>query len=129
MSTDTANNTKRSKADMTVGIQTQGRAVSQGLVSICDSDRVLLQSEGPKKRHRKSLLKAAESLIQLQKSVVEKIPSLVPSDCTKYSLGRLQASNNQIANTASQVFATREKLRIRTFQVDGVAIPLPQNTL
>ena len=50
---------------MTVGIQTEGRAVSQGLVDVRDSARVLLESEAPTKRHRKSLLKAAESLIQL----------------------------------------------------------------
>ena len=123
---DNIENAKQSKAEMTVYLQTEGLAVSQGLVDIRDSTQSLTESEAPTKCHQKSLIKGPESLIELQKSIIEKIPSLVPPDCTNYSLGRLHTVNIQIANTTSQLFAPRENLHICTFQVEVVPIPLPK---
>ena len=52
----------KSKACMTVDLQTNGRTVQDGIASICDSAISILQSEHPTKRQRKSLISAAESL-------------------------------------------------------------------
>ena len=77
--------TKKSKACLTVDLQTNGRVVESGIASIRDTAVSILQSEHPTKRQRKSLISAAESLLELQKSVIEDIPTLVPNDCTKPS--------------------------------------------
>ena len=45
------------------------------------------------------LLDTAESLLALQGSVEAKIPELVPKNCTKYSIARLRAANNQAEKT------------------------------
>jgi len=71
MSGETEKRPKKSKASMTVDIQTEGRAVGQGLIVIHDLAKSLFESEAPTKRQRKSLVRAAESRIQLQSSVVE----------------------------------------------------------
>ena len=93
---------------MTIDLQTDGRAVRDGISSIRDVAQSMLDSEVPTKRQRSDLVKKAESLIALQKSVVDKIPDLIPADCTKYALTRLNAVNNYEIKTQSLKRAPRE---------------------
>ena len=118
----------KSKACMTVDLQTNGRTVQDSIASICDSAISILQSEHPTKRQRKSLISAAESLLEVQKSVINEIPSLVPNKCTKFAIARLHSVNSYEMSTHSQERPPRENMRTRTFPCGSSVIPLPSNT-
>ena len=77
------NNKRKSKADITVEIQTDNRAIGEGIVSLRDAAESILGSAAPTKRQRKLLVETAESLLALQNSVVGKIPDLIPDECTQ----------------------------------------------
>ena len=99
---------------MTIDLQTDGRAVRDGISAIRDVAQSMLDSEVPTKRQRSNLVKKAESLIALQKSVVDKIPDLVPADCTKYALTRLNAANNYVcAVLCAKIIANNHSLFLR----------------
>ena len=115
----------KSKASLTVDLQTNGRSVSDSIMSIRDTALDILEAEAPSKRQRQSLVSVAESLLELQNSVVKQIPNLVPDDCTKYSIARLHSANNYTTNCSS-ITPSRD-LCTRTFDVDGADIPLPEN--
>ena len=112
---------------MTIDLQTDGRAVRDGISAIRDVAQSMLDSEVPTKRQRSNLVKKAESLIALQKSVVDKIPDLVPADCTKYALTCLNASKNYEITTQSLKRAPRENMRKKSFLVDEFPFALPSN--
>lgn len=58
---------------------------------------------------------------------MDKIPDIVPNDCTKYSLARIHSSKSQQLSTQHNKCAPRENMRPRTFDVCGVGITLPEN--
>ena len=118
---------RQSKAALCVDLQTQNRAVCEQIKSLRDTAVTLLDSEKPTKRARKELLDTAQSLLSLQNGIDEKIPALVPSCCTKYSLNRLHAVNNYHIKTSSNVCAPRDNMRPRTFKIGGESFPLPKN--
>ena len=92
---DESNTKKRkSKASMTVDIKADGWAIAANISTLQETAKIVLDAEVPIKRHRKLLLQTTESLLALHKTVTEKIPDLVPDDCTKYSLNCLQAEIN-----------------------------------
>ena len=105
--------------------QTKSFSVSDGIMSIRDTALDILEAEAPSKRQRRSLVSVADSLLELQNSVVKQIPDLVPDDCTKYSIARLHSANNYTTNRPSVI--PSRNLRTRTFDVDGADIPLPEN--
>ena len=119
---------KKSQECLTVNLQTNGRAVENGITSICNTAISILQSKNPAKRRKKSLISAVESLLDLQKAVVDKIPTLVPNECTKYTIARLHSTNSHEMSTHSQERPPRENMRMRTFQCGSSVIPLPSNT-
>ena len=130
MAKDTVRNVnKKSKACLTVDLQTDGRAVESGIMSIRDTAVSILQSDHPTKRQRKSLLSAAESLLELQKSIIDDIPTLVPNDCTKYAISRLHSTKSHEILTHSQKRPPRDNMRTRTFFCGSSVIPLPVNTM
>ena len=51
----------------------------------------------------------------------------MPSDCTKYSLNRLQSESNRLEKTNENESAPRDNMRIRYFSIYGHSIPLPEN--
>lgn len=112
---------------MTVDLQTNGRVVQDGITSIRDTTISILQSENPTERQKKSLVSAVESLLELQKSVIDKIPALVPEDCTQYALKRLHATNSHERLTHLQKRPPRKNMRVRNFQCGSSVIPLPSN--
>ena len=79
-------NHRHSKTVITVGIQSDNRAVADGIQLIRDKAECLLSTQSPTKKQRKELLESAKSLLQLQASVVQKLPDLIPEECSKYSL-------------------------------------------
>ena len=87
----TPNEKRKSKASLTVDLQIDGRTVGKGISDIFDSAQSILSAEVPTKRQRKALVETARSLLTLQKTIVSKIPDLVPNDCTQYSLSRVSA--------------------------------------
>ena len=82
------------RATMTVNIQDENCDIRNGIQSICDSAKSLLNSEKPTKRQRKELLVSAKSLLDEHNSMEEQIPSLLPKDCDKYSIRRIEAESN-----------------------------------
>ena len=85
---------RKSKASMTVDLQVDGQAVEVGISRIRDVAQAMLDSEVPTKRQRKALVDTAESLLALKKAVVDKIPNIVPNDCTNYSLARIHSAKS-----------------------------------
>ena len=75
------------------------------------------------------LLDTAESILVLQGNVEAKIPELVPKSCSKYSIARLHADNNQATKTQSDAVAPRENMRVRTFSIAGDDYTLPENRI
>ena len=114
----------KSKASLTVDIQTNGCSVSNGIMTISDTAINILESEAPFKHQRRLLATVAEYLLQLQTSVVKQISDLVPEDCTKYSIARLHLANNYTTTNQSSVI-TLCGLPLRTFNVNGTDIPCP----
>ena len=121
------NDPPRSKADMTVDVITDNRTISNGISDLCNRAVSILDSEAPTKRARKSLLDTAASLLELQKSVAVKIPTLIPSECTSYAIKRIHTSKDFAVKTAADLCAPRLNLKKRTFEVEGASIPLPDN--
>ena len=116
-----------SKAAMTVDVQNDNRTISNGIRDLCNRAESVLCSEAPTKRLRKSLLDTAASLLLLQNSVAEKIPTIVPSDFTSYAIKRIHTANDFAVMTAANTCAPRSNLRKRTIEVNGVTIPLPDD--
>ena len=76
---------------------------------------------------RKLLLDSVVSLLLLQKGNVEKISSLVSSNCSSYVLKRIQTVSDFATRTSSNTSAPRLNLREQTFDVAGFPVPLPDN--
>ena len=74
---------------MTVHLQADNRKVNHDIQSLRDSTLFTLNVYYPTKRQRRQLLEITESLLNLQSSVEEKTPSLLPLDCTQYTIRRL----------------------------------------
>ena len=51
----------------------------------------------------------------------------MPSNSTKYAVGRLKSESNRVHKTNKNESAPRENLRSRFFHICGHAIPLPDN--
>ena len=126
-SKETNSKRPRSKAALTVEVQNGNRTIGEGIAIICNRAKLILDSTAPSKEARKTLLATAESLLQLQSDISEKIPGLVPSNCSRYSIKRLRTANDYCAQTFEQETAPRANLRQRTFDVHGAPIPLPKN--
>ena len=126
-SKETNSKRPRSKAALTVEVQNGNRTIGEGIAIICNRAKLILDSTAPSKEARKTLLATAESLLQLQSDISEKIPSLVPSNCSKCSVKRLRIANDYCAQTFEQETVPCENLRQRTFDVHGAPIPLPEN--
>ena len=120
--------TNKSKAFLTVDLQIDGWVIEDGIMSICDTVVSILERENPTKHQRKSLISAAESLLELQKSIVEEIPALIPNKCTKYAISQLHSTKSHEMLTHSQRRPPRENMRTRTFPYGTSVIPLPANT-
>ena len=116
-----------STAVITVDIQSRSHDVSERIEEVRDKAESILDSKAPSKKIRKALLDTAKSLLQLQHSVVEKIPSLIPTDCSNYSLSRIKTANDFNMKTLVEVDAPRLNMRTRNTNVVGVNIPLPVN--
>ena len=84
----------QSKAATVVNVENQNAELREGIQSLRDSAASLLDSENPTKRARKMIMDTADTLLSLQNDVQQKIPHLVPSDCTKYAVKRLQSISN-----------------------------------
>ena len=84
---------RRSKTIIAVDIQNTNQAVGDGLQLLCDQAVAILDTQAPTKRLRKSLLDTAHAIVDLQNSVVDDIPNLIPNECTKYSLKRIHTEN------------------------------------
>ena len=119
---------RKSKELLTVYLQTNGRAVRDGITSIRDTAISIFQSDNPTKHQRNSIISAAESLLDLQKPVVDEIPALVLNECTKYAIARLHSTNSHEMLTHSQKRPPRETMRIRTISGGSSDIPLQSNT-
>ena len=117
----------KSKAAITIDVQNGNREISDGIVNICARAESLLDTQAPTKRQKLNLLATAESLLELQTSVSQKIPFLVPSDCSRYSLCRLQTSTDHSKKTCENETAPPPNMRQRCFEVAGILIPLPDN--
>ena len=117
---------RKSKASIAVDIHSQHKVVCANILSLRDSAADLLASEKPSKRARKELLGYADTLLSLQGDIQQKILSLMPSECTKYSVTRLQSESNRLAKTEYKS-ASRENLRPRFLCVKGYEFALPAN--
>ena len=84
---------RRSKTIIAVDIQNTNRAVGDGLQLLCIQAAAILDTKAQTKRLRKSFLNTAHSIFDLQNSVVDDIPNLIPNECTKYSLKRIHTEN------------------------------------
>ena len=115
-----------SKAALAVTINSDNNVVNAGMQQLCDSAKALLDTENPTKRQRKQLLDTAQTLLSLQGDVQQKVPSLVPSNCTQYAVGRLTSVANRQAVTP-HCLAPRPNMRQRYFSVCNHDIPLPLN--
>ena len=118
---------RKSKAARTVDVQTTSKAVGDGIMNIRDAAESIRSSQAPTKRQRKELVDTAKSLLALQHSVTEKIPTLLPDNFTQYAMTRLISESNHAVRTHSNVSHSRDNMRIRTFNCAGVLIRLPQN--
>ena len=81
---------RKSKAALTVELQNINRAVSSGIKQLHAHAQNVLYRPLPTKCQRQLLVDAAPSLLSLQGTVKTKIPKLVPDDCTRYLLNRMQ---------------------------------------
>ena len=117
----------QSKAAITIDVQNANREIGEGIIDICARAESLLDTQAPTKRQKRNLLDTVESLLQLQTSVAEKNPDLVPSDCSRYSLSRLQTSTDYSKMTCENQTAPRPNMRQRYFVVGNISIPLPDN--
>ena len=84
---------RQSKAVIAVDIHSQHEAVCESIKSLRDTAATLLASEKPTKRVRRELLNTADTLLSLQSDVQQEIPNLMPSNCTKYDVGRLKSES------------------------------------
>ena len=91
-----AHASRQSKAAIAVTIHSQHIEVCNSIRSLRDAAATLLASENPMKRARRELLVTADTLLSLQGDVQQKIPNLMPSNCTKYSIRRLQSEADRI---------------------------------
>ena len=89
---------------------------------MCDRAKSIFASDFPSKRQRKCLIETAESLLELQNSVVMKIPDLIPDECTQYALKYIRTMNDYEMKAHSNISAPRSNTRIRIFEVDCTAI-------
>ena len=90
---------RQSKAQLAVNLQTHNRSIYNRINFLCNMAESVLETEAPTKRQRRRILDTVESLLALQGCVEEKIPQLVPKDCSKYSISRLHAANNHASKT------------------------------
>ena len=122
---------RQSKASTLVNIQNQNVEVHEGIQSLCDSAASLLEvyPESPTKRARKKIMDTADTLLYLQEDMQQKIPQLVPSDCTKYAIGRLQSVSNYKQKVHNDVTSPRQNMRLRYFYVADRSIVLPHNII
>ena len=127
MSKQDGSKNRKSKAAITVDVQTTSKAVGNGIMNIRVAAESICSSHAPTKRQRKELVDTAKSLLALQYSVTEKIPTLLPDNCTQYAMSRLTSESNHTVRTHSNVSHSRDNMRIRTFNCAGVLIRLPQN--
>ena len=118
---------RQSKSAIAVDIHSQHEAVCESIKSLRDTAATLLASEKPTKRARRELLDTADTLLSLQSNVQQAIPKLMPYNCTKYAVGRLQSESNRLHKTNENESAPRENLRAIFFHLCGHAIPLPEN--
>ena len=118
---------RQSKAAITVDIRSQHKEVCDNIRSLRDTAAELLACDKPTKRARKELLDTADTLLLLQDDVQQKVPKLLPSDCTKYSLNRLQSASNRLEKTNEHESAPRDNMRVQYFSICGHNIPLPEN--
>ena len=101
----------KSKAAITINIKNGNHEISDGIINICAQPESLLDTQAPTKRQKLNLLATAESLLELQTSVSKEIPCLVPSDCSRYSLCRLQTSTDHSKKTCENETAPRPNMR------------------
>ena len=101
-------------AALAVTINSDNNVVNACMQQLCNLAKALLESEHPTKRQRKQLLDTAETLLSLQGDVQQKVPSLVPSNCTQYAVGRLTSVVNRQAVTPHYL-APRPNMRQRYF--------------
>ena len=80
---------RRSKIIIAVDIQNTNQAVGDGLQLLCDQAVTILDTHAPTKCLRKSLLNIAHSIVDLQNSVIDDIPNLIPNECTLYLLKQI----------------------------------------
>ena len=118
---------RKSKAARTVDVQTTSKAVGVGVKIIRDFAESIRSSQSPSKRQRKELVKNVDSVIALQDSVTENIPTLLPDNCTKYAMTRLISDSNHTVRTHCNVSHSRDNMRLRTFSCAGILIRLPKN--
>ena len=116
---------RQSKAAISVDIHSQHEAVCESIKSLHDTADTLLASEKPIKRACRELLDTADTLLSLQSDVQQAIPKLMPSNCTKYAVGRLHYESNRVHKTNENESAPRENLRAIFFHICGHDIPLP----
>ena len=120
---------RQSKAALTVDLQSHNRTIIDCVQTLRDTAVSVLEAVAPTKRQRKILLNTADTILALQGSVEAKIPEIVPQSCSKYSIARLRAANNQAIKTQLDVFAPRANMRVRTFSIAGDDYPLPENRI
>ena len=115
------------KAVIAVDIHSQHEAVCQSIKSLRDTAATLLASEKPTKRARRELLDTADTILSLQIDVQQAIPKIMPYNCTKYAVGRLQSESNSLHKTKENESTPCENLRSRFFHLYDHAIPLTEN--
>ena len=120
---------RRSKAATIVHVLKQNVEVREGIQSLRDSAASFLDSENPTKRARRMMMDTADTLLSLQGDMQQKIPQLVPSDCTKYAVERLQSISNYEKKVYDDVAPPRQNMRERYFYVAGRSIVLPINRI
>ena len=114
-----------SKDAIAVDIHSQHEAVCESIKSLHDTGATLLAYERPTKRAHRDLLDKSDTLLSLQSDVQQTILKLIPSHCTKYTVGRLHSESNRVHKTNEKKSAPRENFRARFFHLYGHAIPLP----
>ena len=118
---------RQSKAAIAVDVQSQHEALSNSIQLLRATAATILESEKPTKRARKELLDTADTLLSLQGVVLQEIPKLIPSNCTKYSINRLQSESNHAQKTNESSVLPRDNMRTRYYNICGHEIPLPKN--
>ena len=115
---------RQSKSVIVVDIHSQNESVCESIKSLRDTAATLLAYDKPTKRARRELLDTADTILSLKSDVQQAIPKLMPFNCTKYTVGRLQSESNRVHKTNENESAPRENLRARFFHLCGHAIPL-----